>query len=32
MLYSYQELEEMKKGGVQLNWEEISQEQLENYL
>lgn len=29
MLYSYQELEEMKKGGVHLNWEEISQEQLE---
>ncbi len=29
MLYSYQELEEMKKNGIVLNWEEISKEQLE---
>lgn len=29
MLYTYQELEEMKKSGVHLNWDDITKEQLE---
>lgn len=29
MLYTYQELEEMKKNGIHLNWDDITKEQLE---
>lgn len=29
MVYTYQELEEMKKSGVHLNWEDITKKQLE---